>query len=213
VSSLELVGGGGRRTSRRVALSRAQDVGVCWWQGGHDDVSDCPRLVLLGCSERPGLMVAEWQDVHDILMLRFHRGPLAAMRLGLGVLKGTQFGALELLQNRTRCGEGDAALGILGNMDWRMMGEECYHGLVSVTNHLLSKPLDEQTEAQLEYALGTFYNPFRAIKDRVKLVFQDCISPRARRFFYHLLTHERYEKALSLAQKLGARDLLTVRLL
>lgn len=66
VSSLELAGGGGRRTGRRVALNRAQDVGVCWWQGGHDEVwpwspvpsaSERTNLVLLGFSESPGLMV------------------------------------------------------------------------------------------------------------------------------------------------------------
>ncbi|KAK3562838.1 hypothetical protein QTP86_010720 [Hemibagrus guttatus] len=66
VSSLELAGGGGRRTCRRVALSRAQDVGVCWWQGGHDEVwpwspvpsvSERANLVLLGFSQSPGLML------------------------------------------------------------------------------------------------------------------------------------------------------------
>lgn len=67
VSCLELAGGGGRRTSRRVALNRAQDMGVCWWQGGHDEVwpwspvpsaSERANLVLLGFSESPGLMVS-----------------------------------------------------------------------------------------------------------------------------------------------------------
>lgn len=73
VSSLELAGGGSRRTSRRVALNRAQDVGVCWWQGGYDEVwpwspvpstSERANLVLLGFSESPGLMVSPHTKAH-----------------------------------------------------------------------------------------------------------------------------------------------------
>ncbi|XP_060735477.1 WD repeat-containing and planar cell polarity effector protein fritz homolog [Tachysurus vachellii] len=410
VSSLELAGGGGRRTSRRVALSRAQDVGVCWWQGGHDEVwpwspapsaSERANLVLLGFSESPGLMVlssirtggepldccfsltqpyqiltvelhkeahsstaelredqihstigmheeahvtqtcvyerargrlqhlsattlslssvpvswcrdpserwlllglqdssvvlvhietglqtrvtcpmlpsllvwhpdgglivvaggqgelqgfdlglsplqlklvseedvvgtslqlakhvrissgleglewahspvsqgAEGLEVHDLLMLRFHRGPVAAMRLRLGVLNGAQLGAGELLQHRLRCEEVDAALSILGNMDWCMMGADCYRGLISVTDHLLRKPLNEQTEAQLEAALGMFYSPSRALTDTVILEYRGPIIPYARRFFHHLLRHQRFEKAFLLALDIGARDL------
>ncbi|KAG7328615.1 hypothetical protein KOW79_008559 [Hemibagrus wyckioides] len=412
VSSLELAGGGGRRTCKRVALSRAQDVGVCWWQGGHDEVwpwspvpsvSERANLVLLGFSESPGLMVlssirtsgepldccfsltqpyqiltvelhkeahssstvlredpsrsvelreeahvtqtcvyecargrlqrlsatslalfsvpvswcrdpserwillglqdstvvlfhietglqtsvtcpmlpsvlvwhpdgglivvaggqgelqcfdlglshvqlqlvseedvigtsgvslqlarhvriagglegvewahspmsqgAEGLEVHDLLMLRFHRGPVAAMRLRLGVVNCAQLGAGELLQHRLRCGEVDAALGILGNMDWCMMGADCYRGLISLTDHLLRKPLDEQTEAQLEAALGMFYSPSRALTDTVILEYRDPISRYARRFFHHLLRHQRFEKAFLLALDIGARDL------
>ncbi|XP_060789412.1 WD repeat-containing and planar cell polarity effector protein fritz homolog [Neoarius graeffei] len=410
VSSLELAGGGSRRISRRVALNRAQDVGVCWWQGGHDEVwpwspvpsaSDRANLVLLGFSESPGLMilssirthgepldccfsltqpyqiltvelhkeahsssadlheesnrsnmelreeaqvcqscvyectrerlqhlsatalplssvpvswcrdpserwlllglqdssvvllhietglqtrvtcpmlpsVMEWHpdgglivvaggqgelqcfdlglsplrlqlvseeegigtslqlarhvripgglegvewahsplsqgaeglEVHDLLMIRFHRGPVAALRLRLGVLNGAQLGPGEVLQHRLRCGEVDAALGILGNMDWCMMGADCYRGLISVTDHLLRKALDEQTEAQLEAALGMFYSPSRALTDTVILEYRDPISRYARRFFHHLLRHRRFEKAFLLALDIGARDL------
>ncbi|KAM9465979.1 WD repeat-containing and planar cell polarity effector protein fritz homolog isoform 1-T2 [Clarias gariepinus] len=410
VSCLELAGGGGRRTSRRVALNRAQDMGVCWWQGGHDEVwpwspvpsaSERANLVLLGFSESPGLMVlssictsgepldccfsltqpyqiltmelhkeacgsigglhvepnqsniepreeaqvaqtcvyecargrlqhlsatslplssvpvswcrdpsecwillglqdssvvlihiktglqtrvtcpmlpsvlawhpdggmivvaggqgelqcfdlglsplrlqlvsednvsstslqlarhvripgglesvewahsavpqgAEGLEVHNLLMLRFHKGPVAALRLRLGVLNGAQLGAGELLQHRLRCGQVDAALGILGNMDWCMMGADCYRGLISVTDHLLRKPLDEQTEAQLEAALGMFYSPSRALTDTVILEYRDPISRYARRFFHHLLRHQRFEKAFLLALDIGARDL------
>ncbi|KAF7704729.1 WD repeat-containing and planar cell polarity effector protein fritz homolog [Silurus meridionalis] len=408
VSSLELAGGGGRRTSRRVALNRAQDVGVCWWQGSHDEVwpwspvpsaSERANLVLLGFSESPGLMVlssirtsgepldccfsltqpyqiltvelhkevhsstaelheeanrsnmnfhedsriaqtcvyectrgrlqrlsatalpsvpvswcrdpserwlllglqdssvlllhtetglqtrvtcpmlpsllvwhpegglivvaggqgelqcfdlglsplrlqlvfeeevigtslqlakhvkipgglecvewahssmsqgAEGLEVHDLLMLRFHRGPMAALKLRLGVLNGAQLGAGELLQHRLRCGEVDAAIGILGNMDWCMMGADCFRGLISVTDHLLRKPLNEQTEAQLEATLGMFYSPSRALTDTVILEFRDPISRYARRFFHHLLRHQRFEKAFLLALDIRARDL------
>ncbi|KAL6478380.1 hypothetical protein MHYP_G00142150 [Metynnis hypsauchen] len=150
---------------------------------------------------------AEGLEVHDLLLLRFHGGPLAAMRLKLGVLNGGQLGPGELLQHRLRRGEVDAALGILGNMDWCMMGAECYRALISVTDHLLRKPLDEQTEAQLEAALGMFYSPSRSLTDTVILEYRDPISCYARRFFHHLLRHQRFEKAFLLALDIGARDL------
>ncbi|KAK3538125.1 hypothetical protein QTP70_030292 [Hemibagrus guttatus] len=123
------------------------------------------------------------------------------------VLNGAQLGAGELLQHRLRCGEVDAALGILGNMDWCMMGADCYRGLISLTDHLLRKPLDEQTEAQLEAALGMFYSPSRALTDTVILEYRDPISRYVRRFFHHLLRHQRFEKAFLLALDIGARDL------
>ncbi|XP_047677347.1 WD repeat-containing and planar cell polarity effector protein fritz homolog isoform X3 [Tachysurus fulvidraco] len=155
----------------------------------------------------PGSQGAEGLEVHNLLMLRFHRGPVAAMRLRLGVLNGGQLGAGELLQHRLRCGEVDAALSILGNMDWCMMGADCYRGLISVTDHLLRKPLDEQTEAQLEAALGMFYSPSRDLTDTVILEYRKPISRYARRFFHHLLRHQRFEKAFLLALDIGARDL------
>lgn len=68
--------------------------------------------------------------------------------LCLGVFNGGQLGPGDLVQHRLRCGEVDAALGILGNMDWAMMGAECYRSLISVTDHLLRKPLDHQTEGK-----------------------------------------------------------------
>ncbi|XP_053488650.1 WD repeat-containing and planar cell polarity effector protein fritz homolog isoform X2 [Ictalurus furcatus] len=150
---------------------------------------------------------AEGLEVHDLLMLRFHRGPVAALRLRLGILNGAQLGVGELLQHRLRYGEVDAALGILGNMDWCMMGADCYRGLISVTDHLLRKPLDERTEAQLEAALGMFYSPSRALTDSVILEYRDPISRYARRFFHHLIRHQRFEKAFLLALDISARDL------
>ncbi|XP_066528624.1 WD repeat-containing and planar cell polarity effector protein fritz homolog [Hoplias malabaricus] len=150
---------------------------------------------------------AEGLEVHDLLLLRFHGGPLAALRIKLGVLNGGQLGPGELLQHRLRCGQVDAALGILGNMDWCMMGAECYRALVSVTDHLLRRPLDEQTEAQLEAALGMFYSPSRFLTDTVILEYRDPLSRYARRFLHHLLRHQRFEKAFLLALDIGAQDL------
>ncbi|XP_030643309.1 WD repeat-containing and planar cell polarity effector protein fritz homolog [Chanos chanos] len=149
----------------------------------------------------------EGLEVRDLLLLSFHGGPLAALRLRLGALSGSQLGPVELVHHRLRCGEVDEALGILGAMDWGMKGTECYRVLISITDYLLRLPLDPDTEAQLEAALGMFYAPSKALTDTVILEYRDPISRYARRFFHHLLRHERFEKAFLLAVDIGARDL------
>uniref|UniRef100_A0A672KVH4 WD repeat containing planar cell polarity effector n=1 Tax=Sinocyclocheilus grahami TaxID=75366 RepID=A0A672KVH4_SINGR len=152
----------------------------------------------------------EGLEAHDLLLLRFHGGPLAALRLRLGVFNGAQLGPGDLVQHRLRCEEVNTALGILGNMDWAMMGAECYRSLSSITDHLLRKPLDQQTEGQLEAVLGMFYAPCRPLSNTVILEYRDPISRYARRFFHHLLRHQRFEKAFLLAVDIGARDLFMV---
>ncbi|XP_065111274.1 WD repeat-containing and planar cell polarity effector protein fritz homolog isoform X3 [Paramisgurnus dabryanus] len=146
-------------------------------------------------------------ETHDSLLLWFHGGPLATLRLRLGVFNGAQLGPADLVQHRLSCGEVDAALGILGNMDWAIMGAECYRSLISINNHLLRMPLDHQTEGQLEAALGMFYAPSIPLSNTVILEYRDPISRYARRFFHHLLRHQRFEKAFLLAVDIGARDL------
>ncbi|XP_058038488.1 WD repeat-containing and planar cell polarity effector protein fritz homolog isoform X6 [Ahaetulla prasina] len=61
--------------------------------------------------------------------------------------------------------------------------------------------------AQLEATLGTFYAPTRPLSETTVLGYRDQISRYARRFFHHLLRHQRFEKAFLLAVDIGARDL------
>lgn len=59
--------GGGRRMERRMGLNRTQDVAVCWWPLCNEEVrpwspipsaADRVNLVLLACSDTPGLTVS-----------------------------------------------------------------------------------------------------------------------------------------------------------
>lgn len=59
--------GGGRRVERHVGLNRTQDVAVCWWPLCNEEVrpwspipsaADRANLVLLACSDTPGLTVS-----------------------------------------------------------------------------------------------------------------------------------------------------------
>ncbi|KAM8859459.1 WD repeat-containing and planar cell polarity effector protein fritz homolog isoform 2-T3 [Spinachia spinachia] len=144
----------------------------------------------------------------DVLMLAFHGGPLAALRVRLGALAGGRTGAAELLlQQRLRRGRVEEALGILGAMDWCIVGDACYRGVSAVTNHLLRLELTAEREAQLEAALGVFYAPPSPLSDVVILEYRQPISKLARRFFHHLLRYGRLEKAFLLAVDLEDRDL------
>ncbi|XP_030011631.1 WD repeat-containing and planar cell polarity effector protein fritz homolog isoform X2 [Sphaeramia orbicularis] len=143
----------------------------------------------------------------DLLMLAFHGGPLAALRFRLGTLSGGLMGPEELLQQRLRCGQVREALGILEAMDFNTIGDECYRGLTSVVSYLLKLELNAEREAQLEAALGVFYAPPAPMSDTVILEYKDPISNYARRFFHHLLRHQRFEKAFLLAVDLDDRDL------
>ncbi|CAJ1066672.1 LOW QUALITY PROTEIN: WD repeat-containing and planar cell polarity effector protein fritz homolog [Xyrichtys novacula] len=143
----------------------------------------------------------------DVMMLAFHGGPLAALRFRLGALTGGQLGPVELLQQRLHCGQVRDALGILEAMDWSIMGDDCYRGLSLITNHLLRLELNTEREAQLEAVLGVFYAPAAPLSDVVILEYREPISKYARRFFHHLLRHQRFEKAFLIAVDLEARDL------
>ncbi|XP_036403063.1 LOW QUALITY PROTEIN: WD repeat-containing and planar cell polarity effector protein fritz homolog [Megalops cyprinoides] len=150
---------------------------------------------------------AEGLEVHDLLFLTFHSGPVGVLRFRLGALNGGQLGPVELLQQRLRCGEVEEVLGLLGAMDWSTMGAECYRSLTAIADHLLRLELTAEREAQLEAALGMFYAPSRPLSDTVVLEYRDPISKYARRFFHHLLRYQRFEKAFLLAVDIGARDL------
>ncbi|XP_061915474.1 WD repeat-containing and planar cell polarity effector protein fritz homolog [Entelurus aequoreus] len=177
-----------------------------------EDVAPAPTLQLARHLRCPGgLQRLQWAtggaEGADTLMLAFHGGPLAALRFRLGALTGGQMGPGVLLQHRLCCGQVREALGILGAMDWSIMGDECFRSLSSITNHLLRLPLDTQTEAQLEAAFGVFYAPSAPLPGNVTSDYEKLISRYARRFFHHLLRHQRFEKAFLLAVDLQAKDL------
>ncbi|XP_072293288.1 WD repeat-containing and planar cell polarity effector protein fritz homolog [Eucyclogobius newberryi] len=141
------------------------------------------------------------------LMLAFHSGPLGVLRFRFGTLSGGQMGPEELLQQRLRCGQVREALSILEAMDFNTAGDQCFRGLSSIINHLLRLPLNMEREHQLEAALGVFYAAPAPLCDTVLLEYRDPVSKYARRFFHHLLRHQRFEKAFLLAVDLEDRDL------
>ncbi|NXH13760.1 FRITZ protein, partial [Bucco capensis] len=155
----------------------------------------------------PQLASADSTGIHDLLLLRFDKGPLGVLHFKLGVFSRGQLGLVEIIQQHIGCDEIQEAINVLSTMNWNTMGQQCYICLSAIVNHLLKQKLTPDREAQLEASLGTFYAPTRPLLDTTVLEYRDPISRYARRFFHHLLRYERFEKAFLLAVDIGARDL------
>ncbi|KAM3931500.1 WD repeat-containing and planar cell polarity effector protein fritz homolog [Leptodactylus fuscus] len=146
-------------------------------------------------------------DIYNLLFLRFHGGPLGVLQLKLGSVSRGQWGPSELVSQYLRHEEVDEAIAILTCLSWNTAGQQCYTCMSAIVNHLLRQRLTPETEGQLEACLGTFYSPACPLLDTIIMEYRDPISRYARRFFHHLLRHQRFEKAFLLAVDIGARDL------
>ncbi|KAG8584115.1 hypothetical protein GDO81_008689 [Engystomops pustulosus] len=146
-------------------------------------------------------------DICNLLFLRFHGGPLGVLQFKLGSLSRGQLGPVELISQYLRHEEVDEAIAILTCLSWNTAGQQCYTCMSAIMNHVLRQKLTPETEAQLEACLGTFYSPSCPLLDTIIMEYRDPISRYARRFFHHLLRHQRFEKAFLLAVDIGARDL------
>ncbi|XP_030345047.1 WD repeat-containing and planar cell polarity effector protein fritz homolog isoform X2 [Strigops habroptila] len=146
-------------------------------------------------------------NIHDLLLVRFDKGPLGVLQFKFGVFTRGQLGLVEIIHQYIRYDEIHEAINVLNTMNWNTMGRQCYICLSAIVNHLLKQKLTPDREAQLEASLGTFYAPTRPLLDTTVLEYRDPISRYARRFFHHLLRYQRFEKAFLLAVDIGARDL------
>uniref|UniRef100_A0A8C0B3Y1 WD repeat containing planar cell polarity effector n=1 Tax=Buteo japonicus TaxID=224669 RepID=A0A8C0B3Y1_9AVES len=149
-------------------------------------------------------------DIHDLLLVRFDKGPLGVLHFKLGVITRGQLGLVEIIHQYIGYDEIHEAINVLNTMNWNTMGRQCYICLSAIVNHLLKQKLTPDREAQLEASLGTFYAPTRPLLDTTVLEYRDPISRYARRFFHHLLRYQRFEKAFLLAVDIGSRDLFMV---
>ncbi|XP_063172956.1 WD repeat-containing and planar cell polarity effector protein fritz homolog [Candoia aspera] len=126
-------------------------------------------------------------DIHDLLLLRFDKGPIGVIHFKIGVTPRGQLGLEEIIQEYIHQDEIYEAINILNGMNWNTMGHHCYVSLSAIINYLLRQKLTHTREAQLEETLGTFYAPTRPLSETTVLEYRDQISRYARRFFHHLL--------------------------
>ncbi|XP_069464302.1 WD repeat-containing and planar cell polarity effector protein fritz homolog isoform X2 [Ambystoma mexicanum] len=172
----------------------------------HFDVSSSMVQIQWAAPQEPA-RGTDVVDIHNLLFLRFDKGPVGVLLFKLGAMTRGQITPVELVQQYIRHDEISEAIGVLGSMNWNVMGQECFICLSAIVNHLLRQKLTPEREAHLEESLGTFYVPTRPLSDTTVLEHRDSISRYARRFFHHLLRYERFEKAFLLAVDIGACDL------
>ncbi|XP_054857679.1 WD repeat-containing and planar cell polarity effector protein fritz homolog isoform X1 [Eublepharis macularius] len=172
----------------------------------HFDISSSLIQIQWAAPQVPSQSM-DGMDVHDLLLLRFDKGPLGGLRFKTGVFPRGHLGLVEIIQEYIHQDEMYEAINTLSGMNWNTMGYQCYVSLSAIVNHLLRQKLTPEREAQLEASLGTFYAPSRPLSETTVLEYRDPISRYARRFFHHLLRYQRFEKAFLLAVDLGARDL------
>ncbi|XP_077138614.1 WD repeat-containing and planar cell polarity effector protein fritz homolog isoform X2 [Ranitomeya variabilis] len=156
---------------------------------------------------RTAAQCSDSADIYNLVFLRFHGGPVGVLQFKLGALSRGQLGPVELVSQYLRHEEVDEAIAILTCLSWNTAGQQCYTCMSAIVNHLLRQRLTPETEAQLEACLGSFYSPTCPLLDTIIMEYRDPISRYARRFFHHLLRHQRFEKAFLLAVDIGARDL------
>ncbi|XP_037271847.1 WD repeat-containing and planar cell polarity effector protein fritz homolog [Rhipicephalus microplus] len=171
-------------------LSNGGSLHRLMWQSSGDAVFRCPTAATFNCAA-----------------LLFDGGPLAILKLPLGLLTRGQLGPLELVSEYLKHLQIDEAVHLLLSLDWGRVAELTFLCLGKIVNYLLRQPLDSKREVQLETALGSFYGPAQPIPDSVVAEYGVRISHLARRFFHHLLRFDRLEKAFLLAVDLGYWDL------
>ncbi|RMC07831.1 hypothetical protein DUI87_15300 [Hirundo rustica rustica] len=145
-------------------------------------------LIQIQWATSPGAFPSpDSMEIHDLLLVRFDKGPLGVLHFKLGVLTRGQLGLVEIIHQYIRYDEIQEAVNVLSTMNWNTMGQKCFICLSAICNHLLRQKLTPAREAQLEASLGTFYAPTRPLLDGTVLEYRDPISRYARRFFHHLL--------------------------
>ncbi|KAL8173291.1 UNVERIFIED_CONTAM: hypothetical protein K2H54_044250 [Gekko kuhli] len=65
-------------------------------------------------------------DVHDLLLLRFDKGPVGGLRFKTGVFPRGPLGPVEIIQEYIRQDEMFEAINLLSSMNWNTMGHQCY---------------------------------------------------------------------------------------
>lgn len=141
------------------------------------------------------------------LLLVYNRGPLAVLKLYLGLVNTEGLSVLELIKEYIKHRQLNQATSLLCSLRWDVDGPTCYAGLSAIANYLLRLPLNAERESYLEKSLGMFYSSKKSLTDAAILEYRDPICRLARRFFHLLLRYSRFDKAFLLAVDIGSEDL------
>ncbi|XP_063774531.1 WD repeat-containing and planar cell polarity effector protein fritz homolog isoform X11 [Pseudophryne corroboree] len=171
------------------------------------------RVTLLAQADLLPVLI-RWHPAGCIFVVGNNQGELQLFDMALSPIK-VQLLAEDFAPRATlQCSKQFVMSSNLVDMKWTFPGNstQCtdganIHNLLFLRFHGGPLGMLQLKLAQLEACLGTFYSPARPLLDVIILEYRDPISRYARRFFHHLLRHQRFEKAFLLAVDIGARDL------
>ncbi|XP_078037187.1 WD repeat-containing and planar cell polarity effector protein fritz [Augochlora pura] len=165
---------------------------------------------------QPALLRMEWNKRNDIncyinwhnhgnslLLLIFQRGPIGVIKL----LEGDSLSGDVLVKRYLSLYQVEQATSLLLSMNWDTHPRACMHTLNQILNHLFKLPLTSERENLIQNALGSFHIPVKPISQAIEEEYGDEIRDLTRRFFYHLLRYQMFEKAFRLAIDLNDHDL------
>ncbi|XP_031834226.1 WD repeat-containing and planar cell polarity effector protein fritz [Nomia melanderi] len=165
---------------------------------------------------QPALLRMEWNKRNDIncyidwhthgnslLLLIFQRGPIGVIKL----LEGDSLSGDVLAKRYLSLYQVEQATSLLLSMNWDTHPRACMHTLNQILNHLFKLPLTSERENLIQNALGSFHVPVKPISQAIEEEYGDEIRDLTRRFFYHLLRYQMFEKAFRLAIDLNDHDL------
>ncbi|XP_033333987.1 WD repeat-containing and planar cell polarity effector protein fritz isoform X2 [Megalopta genalis] len=165
---------------------------------------------------QPALLRMEWNKKNDIncyinwhnhgnslLLLIFQRGPIGVIKL----LDGDSLSGDVLVKRYLSLYQVEQATSLLLSMNWDTHPRACMHTLNQILNHLFKLPLTSERENLIQNALGSFHIPVKPISQAIEEEYGDEIRDLTRRFFYHLLRYQMFEKAFRLAIDLNDHDL------
>ncbi|KZC05895.1 WD repeat-containing and planar cell polarity effector protein fritz [Dufourea novaeangliae] len=165
---------------------------------------------------QPALLRMEWNKKNDIncyidwhthghslLLLIFQRGPIGVIKM----LEGDSLSGDVLIKRYLSLYQIEQATSLLLSMNWDIYPRACMHALNQILNHLFKLPLTPERENLIQNALGSFHIPVKPISHAIEEEYGDEIRDLTRRFFYHLLRYQMFEKAFRLAIDLDDHDL------
>lgn len=173
-----------------------------------------PMLLQMLCSRKPEMVQYNENYIQSdsYILLLFENGPITILRLfGGSGLKGdfhtSGFTADVLIQQYLKLNSVEKAINVLLCLNWDVYGAMLMISLHKIANYILRQPFQEEREAQLTKALGSFLVPVKPLCEETQTEFGDQVRDVTRKMFQYLLRNGSYENAFNLAIDIDDEDI------
>ncbi|EDV26127.1 uncharacterized protein TRIADDRAFT_55903 [Trichoplax adhaerens] len=141
------------------------------------------------------------------IALVLSKGPIAILRLEIGVFNNGRLGPIEITNEYLKQNQYEEAVSILSNLDWNREGHICFSCLMAICNEIFKNDLDEDSELLIDSAIGTFYNPKQTLHVKIADEFKQIVEGLLQRLFDNFIRRKSFEKAFYVADRLENREL------